>query len=459
VPITLKPPEVPARGQGVTEAVRPGDLAAAGRKQPSGTIAIESPDPLAIAEIRDETGNVVALKRPGKSLRANPGFYRVRGIGPETGASEQFVALTADEDEVVKLEPAAPGPFVAKLVSALGGSVDADGFVVPPGGAQRLSWTQPSTVVATAVAAALRGSTPPGLGVTDVRAALGEAAKAGVAVFAVAGDGKPELVEALRVRMWPTGGRRGDEERVLAPSEHGVGGVAVPVMELPKSGPLTYWVSLRAEDTAPLVPVPILPGRMATLVAQLEPDRLRLYQFHPRIESRGGADDDVRRVEYLERMLAAGSIDVAEPLAIEIAGAAAEDPFAALVAGYVLLRRGRDEGLELLEELASTILSVAPGLSDAYILRAERAAQKDRKEASAQAFADAANAGVPVFGEGLTRLVEGLRSSGLLHPRGAVVRHMFQNHVRGSMWASFAPTRPIVAGETAISAGDLGFEA
>ena len=48
-----------------------------------------------------------------------------------------------------------------------------------------------------------------------------------------------------------------------------------------------------------------------------------------------------------------------------------------------------------------------------------------------QAFTDAVNAGVPAFGEGLTRLVEGLRASSFVHPRGALVRHIFQRHVRG----------------------------
>jgi hypothetical protein len=69
------------------------------------------------------------------------------------------------------------------------------------------------------------------------------------------------------------------------------------------------------------------------------------------------------------------------------------------------------------------------------------------------------HAGLPAFGEGLTRLVEGLRMNGLLLPRGAVVRYMFQRHVRGSMWASFVPAGAITRGQTAISAGDLGFAA
>jgi hypothetical protein len=316
-----------------------------------------------------------------------------------------------------------------------------------------VSWACPSTIVATAVAAALRGTPHAGLGAGDVPAALGRA-KTGVAVFAVAHDGQPKPVADLRVRAWRAGTPLDRDGSALAPSKAGVGGAVFPIAELPPE-PLTEWVSLRADDKGPLIPVPILPGRLATLVAQFDPDRLRLYQYHPRI--RPDADgDDLRRVEYLERMLLAGRLDVAAPLAAELAGAARDDPFGALVAGYVLLRLGCHDALA---DLPSQILDVAPGLADAFILRGEHAAHAGNPEASAQAFAEAVNAGLPAFGEGLTRLVEGLRTNALLLPRGAVVRYMFQRHVRGSMWASFLPAGAITPGGTAITAGDLGFAA
>ena len=75
-----------------------------------------------------------------------------------------------------------------------------------------------------------------------------------------------------------------------------------------------------------------------------------------------------------------------------------------------------------------------------------------------QAFIDAVNAGIPAFGEGLTRLLEGLRANGFVHPRGELVRHIFQRHVRGSMWAAFLPRRELEAGALAISGVDVGLE-
>jgi hypothetical protein len=75
-----------------------------------------------------------------------------------------------------------------------------------------------------------------------------------------------------------------------------------------------------------------------------------------------------------------------------------------------------------------------------------------------QAFAQAVNTGIPIFGEGLTRLVEGLRASGFSHPRGTLVRHIFQRHARGLMWAAFTPLRALEPGRLVISGTDLGYE-
>jgi hypothetical protein len=121
----------------------------------------------------------------------------------------------------------------------------------------------------------------------------------------------------------------------------------------------------------------------------------------------------------------------------------------------VLLRLGLREGLGA---LASTIVEAAPQLSDAYILRGEYEAYRQNDEAARQAFADAIGAGIPAFGEGLTRLVEGLRVSGFNHPRGALVRYIFQRHARGSMWAAFTPRSKFEPGRLVITGADIGYE-
>jgi hypothetical protein len=449
--IGLRPRADPPGGAAVAERVGPEDLAAAGRDQPPGTIAIRSLDPLAVAEVRDEAGRVVAVTPAGGELEAKPGFYQVRHIGPEAVEDASFVVLAAGEREEVHLRPRPPGPYVAALARALGGRVRA-GYVHVGGPDDPFTWALPSTEVAAGVAAALADATPADLGVGDLRRALG-AARSGLAVLAVGRRRDGEAVGRLRVGIWPAGEPVSSGGAALEPSPAGVAGLVEPVRE-----PGPHWVSLTGADGAPMVvSVPVLPGRLATLVAQVDRDRTRLFQYHPALDP-GAAPTvgDLRRSEHLQRLLLAGRVDIAEPLARQVAGAAATDPFAGLVAGYVLLRLGRHQELEA---LASAVLGAASGLSDAYVLRGEREACAGRPEAAAQAFAEAIGTGVPAFGEGLTRLVEGLRASGLVHPRAALVRHVFQRHARGSMWAAFTPRRGLEPGRPVISAVDLGFEA
>jgi hypothetical protein len=160
-------------------------------------------------------------------------------------------------------------------------------------------------------------------------------------------------------------------------------------------------------------------------------------------------------METLQRLLLSGRLDGAPVLARELAAGAHEDPFAGCLAGYVLLRLGfHDE----LGDLTNEIVEVAPKLSDAYILRGEHEAAAGRSETAAQAFADAVNAGIPAFGEGLTRLVEGLRATAFNHPRGSLVRHIFQRHARGSMWSAFTPRRELTPGQLVITGADIGYE-
>jgi hypothetical protein len=182
-----------------------------------------------------------------------------------------------------------------------------------------------------------------------------------------------------------------------------------------------------------------------------------LHQYHPKISAdESSTVGRLWRVEYLQRMLLAGRIDVADRLARQLASTASDDPFAGIVAGYVLLRLGDHEALG---DLASAVITAAPTLGDAYILRAEHEARMGRRALAEQAFINAVDCGVPAFGEGLTRLLEGLRSTRLALPRGALVRHIFQRHARGSMWAAFTPRRGLEPGRAVISAADLGFEA
>jgi Caspase domain len=447
----LRPSTTPRGGPVVAERVGPEEIASSGQDQRPGTIAIHSLDPLAVAEIRDEAGRVVAVRPAGTDFTARPGFYNVRCIGPENAQDPTFVVLAAGEREEVRLKPGPPEKFVATLADALGGHIE-DGYVQMAVGDDPISWAQPSTLVAAGVAAALKGATPEGLGIGDLRRELGEA-RQGCAVFAVGRSEDGEAVRHVRVRVWPAGEPVGPDRVALQPSAAGVAGMVTPVKEA-----TPYWVAVTAEGADPtVVPVPVLPGRLATLVFQIDDDRSRLFQYQPTIDPDATSTaSDLRRAEYLQRLLLADRVDIAEPLARDVASAASSDPFTELVAGYVLLRLGRHQELGA---LASSILRATSTLSDAYILRGEHEAGAGRQQAAGQAFANAIAIGIPAFGAGLTRLIEGVRTYGLVHARTAMVRHIFERHVRGSMWAAFTPRRGLQPGRPVISAVDLGFEA
>ena len=244
-----------------------------------------------------------------------------------------------------------------------------------------------------------------------------------------------------------------EERRQLEPTKKGVAAAVWPVEE---AGP--HWLSIECtHDAAPtVVALPVLKGRLATLVAQV--DRLGCA-FISSIPWRGptprrspvgcGAWSTFNVVARRP----SGRCARSRPRGRE--GRARDDPFGGCLAGYVLLRLG---SYEALEDLASEIIEVAPKLSDAYILRGECEASRKNVEGRNQAFADAAGTGVPAFGEGLTRLVEGLRAGGFVHPRGALVRYVFQRHARGSMWSAFTPRSKFTAGRLVITGADVGYE-
>jgi len=447
--------------------------------RPKGTIEVLAQDPLSTAEVRDESGRMIALCQGGEKLERHPGFYRVRHLRPERpvgderavevgtagvagqapaesdqqAEEETFVLLTGGDHRVVRLGARPPDPFVVRLAETLGGSASRDHHVVPISGGEPIAWAQPSTVLAAALGAALAGDTSFERLGPDLPSPARLGGNTGVALYAVAADGRPQTLSGLSMRLWPTGTGIPAKTRrtTLVATEHAVAGAVAPV-----DAAVPHWLSVERGGSAMVLPLSTQPNRLAMVIAQVNPTGVTLYQFQPAMARPDSCSAlRLRRLEHLQRLLLGGALGGARPLAEALADEASEDPFAGLLAGYVLLRLGLYKALD---EIASAVLEVAPTSSDAFILRGEQKARTGRTAAANLAFADAVNAGIPAFGEGLTRLVEGLRKSGFSHPRGALVRHIFRTHVRGTMWAAFTPTRPMRRGELVISAADLGYE-
>ena len=204
----------------------------------------------------------------------------------------------------------------------------------------------------------------------------------------------------------------------------------------------------------------LLPKRPALVVVRHDGRLTRLFQYLlPRTGDAPPGETSVRRAEHAQRLLLAGRLTAVGALARELGEAAAEDPLAACLGAYVLLRLGLHQEVAA---VADKVIAVAPELADAFVLRGEAAAAAGDDARARQAFKDAVAAGVPLFGEGLTRLVEGLRVADFFHPRGVVVRFLFQRHLRGSMWSAFVP-RPgggrLDTGRLLVTGADTGFEA
>lgn len=431
----------------------------------TGRIAVEPPDPLTVTELRDEAGTLssdagVPVKMGDARFRVPAGFYRVRLLGPEPEAmtEEQRIILRAGEPENVRMQdftfPRASARAI-RLARDAGGEYDSDDHSVRLA-SEKLQWAQPSTIVAVALGeglASARGGLLRKLELQAPRSVVG--GDSGIALYAVPGQGPATALRGLSVRQWESGAVVPEESTRLEAKS----GVAGFVARVEKPG--GRWLAIERDGAAVVIALPVLAGRLATVIAQVEPGQLKLYQHHPAIGGGPSATARaVRRAEHLQRMILGGRLDAAQALATELAKSAREDPFAGCLAGYALLRFGIDdrERAALLATAIDAVIEVAPTLSDGYVLRAQYEAAAGNTDAAAQAFADAVNVGVPAFGEGLTRLIEGLRATSFLHPRGALIRHVFQRHARGTMWSAFTPVRTLEPGRLVISGADLGFE-
>jgi hypothetical protein len=461
--ITLQPLEAPvetvadapaALVEAAVEApVPPADAAAPAaargiESQSPGRIPLEAPDPLSIVEVRDETGSVVEVGRARANLELPPGFYHVRHVGPEATTGEGSIALASGEtEEPVKLQGSEPSPATLELLAAMGGK-EGPGNTIELDGHEPVAWAQTSTLVALALGSKLTGEDgAAGLDLRPPRASEGSENGSGLAVYVVSETEEIDI-GSIEIRVWKSG-------TPVPESPEEVRKVAPRLAELSVANePGRYWLSiLRRGEGRPMVFAPtVLRGRVATIVVQITAG-IRLFQYQPATEGGSAAAPGIlRRVEYLQRLLLSGRLDGARELALELAET--DDPFVGCLCGYVLLRLGL---MEDLKKVSEWVIQAAPQLSDGFVLRGEYAAATG-DTAAKLAFAEAISAGVPLFGEGLTRLLEGLRAHDITHPRSAIVRYVFQNHMRGSMWSVFTPQR-FEPGKLVVTAADTGYEA
>jgi hypothetical protein len=425
---------------GATPHLQPGE------KPKRGHVVAEVADRLAFVEMRDNTGAVAAEALQRLDEKLDPGFYQIRIVTPEVVGKPFSIALAPGEEEPPPpLECPPLTNDVRRLAEASGANIGADGVVTLND--EKLIAPRRTTILTLAAASAHRGDANGAwLGLDLPQPNGGKTPPHVVLVL----DGPH--VARTRVRLW----RSGDPiPKEASKPQHAAKGVASMVAPAVDEG--GHWLSIESAEDAPMVfALTLMHGLPPLIVAHLEPNRTRIFQF-----VLSGNLGVLRTAEHAQRLVLAGKLAAIEPVARQLAGSAADDPLAACLAGYSLLRLGyaADAG-----KVADSVIAVAPELADAWVLRGEAAAADHNDARARQAFADAIAAGVPLFGEGLTRLLEGLRASSFFHPRGAVVRHLFQRHLKGTMWSVFVPRtrgneRRLEPGQLVITGADTGFEA
>ena len=412
----------------------------------TGDLLARTNDPLAPIEVADETGRVLQVSNGRASLRGlAPGFYRVRLTPPGGAVNEQLVELAPGAEQVVELEASAASPAVQELAETIAAPVHDDNTVEVSKSAGPIASPQLSTILTLAAGAAIAEDGEDGdglrrLGLRSITDALDPAAETGL--YVVLGHDSSDAAatksyfSGLRLRVW----KLGEAVPESFESAH-VSASAAGVAEFACSTtPGSYWLSLEPPDGNPMVlALAMLPKRLTLLTIEVHPSLTKIFQYLPSLvpDSSSGADV-LRRVELLERILLDGRLDAGYELAHQLLARELNNPLAGCLGAYLYLRLGRTAELE---ETVKNLTTRFPGLSDVHVIRGEFEAASGRTAEAKAAFGKAIEVGVPIFGEGLTRLLEGLRTYEIEHPLARLVSHIFENHMSGSMWSVWQPEK------------------
>jgi hypothetical protein len=168
-------------------------------------------------------------------------------------------------------------------------------------------------------------------------------------------------------------------------------------------------------------------------------DLLTLLQYMPSLQPDPSWDPaHFRRLELVQRCLTAGRLDLGHDTAVELLGGKWEDPIAGCLGGYLMLKLGNAEELET---AARNMVQTYPELSDSHLLEAEFHAAQQEPEAAERAACAALDAGLPIFADGISRLLDYPSSFRLTNDNAKLAAHVFDNRVKGALWSLWAPPK------------------
>jgi hypothetical protein len=425
-----------------------GDAAVRGAVEAKpGKLRVSCSDPLAPVEIADATGRVVAVATGEVTHELPAGFYRARLGAPGADVVEQLVELTPGGSQTVELAPpAAPlSRAMKEVLATIGGEVRPDNTVQVSEAADPIASARLSTILTLAggVAAHNRGGDAAGLGRLGLKAFKEDIpADAESGLYLLIGIDSEDPVDAerrlkaLKLRTWTF-----DDpvpKAAVRPSAvaavRGIGELGMPT----SAG--TRWLAVEPKDGDPVVfALAQLPGRFTMLTLVFEENQRRGFQYMPSLSpDESTKPGGLRRLELMQRLLQTGSLEAGTEVAVELLSGRKVDPLAGCLGAYIFLRQGR---VDELRKTVARLLRAYPELSDCHVLEGELEAAAGRHAEAKRAFEQAIQAGVPLFGEGLTRLLEGLRKYELDHPRAKIVESVFRNHVSGSLWSVWTPKK------------------
>jgi CHAT domain len=392
----------------------------------SPTITVRSSDGLAAVELADSAGGRLSAAQGNLVVTdLKPGFYRARLMTPEGAAVEELIDLEEGEAQDVRLD--APTEPPSKLAGQEG------------------PW----------------GDQLPALGLRSFQEIAGADAGSGLrlilAIEASTGRESGRRLSATSVRLWPETDPI-PEPRVQPRLTSPAGGVA----EFDVTGqPGPHWLALEMPGSDPVVfALTLLPGRLTVLIVQQdELGEARVLQYMPslagdeQVEPASAGERSraalVRRLELMQRFAMSGQLDYALMNARELLRAGWEEPVAAALSGYLMLRSG--DGAEFLT-VAGDLMNRLGALSDSHVLVASAMASTGGDDRRVEReFRAALDQGLPMIADGLGLLAGAVDRYGIEHPRVPLLSAVFGAHLPGVLWSAWRP-QALTAGAMLISA-------
>jgi Caspase domain len=411
---------------------------------------VSSSDPLAQLELTDNKGMLIVGGQGNLEQQdLLPGFYRVRLRTPEGNYVERLIELLPSESEIIALDaPDLPDKGLFQdLIKVANIPIRTDNTIEPSEAVGPIASAQTSTLLALAGGAVNEesnyGYKLRGIGIQSFRQIVGFEANNGLQIlFGIEFEQQQQTrryLSQIRLRCW----RQGEPEPAIYEQPihvSSIDGLAEFAWGKP---PGSYWLAIELPDQPPVnFAIAILPNRLTLMVySQDVTGQANIYQYLPSLIPEPGDPrfsaarfPVLRRLELIQRSYISSNFEQAYQNARELLQAKWVDPMAGCLGGYLLLKLGRVGELEV---AVRNLTSSFGQLSDSHILAAEYMTSQGRSAEAVEAFRKALDCGLPIIGDGLKRLVDGIQQYQIEHPNTATVHNVFNNRVRGSLWSAY----------------------